>query len=452
MTHMQIYTEIKQNKKGIKMQDKTEVFNEILEKEKIFDGTVVPADVIVAIYNENKLYAIHKPETAIKKNGKLAVAPLPKWTGKNGDDIDNIKVHLTSNNEIPVGVYEEIVYTPDDITFITFVAKKAPKKSEAVIIPSSEDEYEKWEEESDDEVVQNTDTKIAVTEPKIKLEVLADKEAEEAQKEAEKKAAEEAEKKAAAAKKAAEEKEAAAKKEAEEAEKNILMQEYKVAKEALSAHLQETHKKTNIMQKELYNILYKLAPMYKPPVEGLKELNRSMDPKTTNSAFGVMRSDPENLPELERLHTMALIDMFDDNKPINNRNIPGKMEGYYKLWALDNEPKANAFKTAAEEWNGKHELDKATAKAKHAINAMPKVAEKTGTDIFASVFAVGSSIQKNKKPETQKGKTVEKRKTGSSKTAPVKKAKTGKGAKSKEDDSDDNIFLDPSDEGGEQDE
>lgn len=448
MTHMQIYTEIKQNKKGIKMQDKTEVFNEILEKEKIFDGTVVPADVIVAIYKEKTFYAIHKPKTAINKKGKLCVAPFPKWTGKHGDDIDNIKVHLTSNNEIPVGMYEEIVYTPDDITFITFVAKKAPKKSEvkapeqsdAVIIHSSEDEHEKWEEESDDEAVQ-------MTEPKIKLEVLADKEADEAKKEAEKKAAEEAEEKEAAAKKEAEE--AAAKKEAEEAEKNILMQEYKVAKEALSAHLQETHKKTNIMQKELYNILYKLVPVYKPPVEGLKELNRPMDPKTTNSAFGFMRSDPENLPELEKLHTMALIDMFDDNKPINNRNIPGKMEGYYKLWALDNEPKANAFKTAAEKWNEKHQLDKATHKAKHAINAMPKVAEKAGsTDIYSTVFAMGSV----KKTETQKGKTVEKRKPGSSKTAPVKRAKTGKGAKSKEDDSDDNIFLDPSDEGGEQDE
>ena len=398
-------------------------YNDITFEDKTFYDENVKDEVQIPIAKYDFKTGMLIAMEVAKKVPGLGFYPYPVWQGVKEGKTTTLKAHKMPN--INVNDYDEIIYTPESLI-------------------STKWKFELYVEES--QVVEMEQNKIEDKKPEIQYIPDSDDEMEAAKNELAELAAEEKE---AADKKAAEEKEAAAKKEAEEAEKNILMQEYKVAKEALSAHLQETHKKTNIMQKELYNILYKLAPVYKPPVEGLKDLNRPMDPKTTNSAFGVMRSDAENLPELERLHTMALIDMFDDNKPINNRNIPGKMEGYYKLWALDNEPKANAFKTAAEEWNEKHQLDKATHKAKHAINAMPKVAEKTGsTDIFSTVFAMGSV----KKTETQKGKTVEKRKPGSSKTAPVKRAKTGKGAKSKEDDSDDNIFLDPSDEGGEQDE
>jgi hypothetical protein len=371
MVFITVYTEIKTNDQEIAPQPRTVVFNDTVNGEKIFDGTTLPTDKIVAIYKseDNMLYATHKA-TVLKRGTKTFVTPFPSWTGKKGDDNIKIKVHLEEINAIPDGTFEEVNYTADGITIITFVIKKEEpviKKEEPVIkneeIVITDDEIpEGFEEESDDDKPSEQE-KLAKQKPK--QDELAKQKAKQEE----------------LAKQKAKEEELAKQKAEEERAK--ILKEYQDAKKDIETH----NKQAEVLHMKEYKALYSLAKTYDaPPEKGMNSLLRAMCPKATNGPFNAMRTDEESLPVLQIFEIMAQLTYINDGKNIDNKAIANKMQGFYKFWAEENKDKANAFKQQADDSNMLNVSTKAEAKVEKAVANSAKVASKE-TEVFADVFS-----------------------------------------------------------------
>jgi len=453
MVLITVYTEIKENDKNIPTQSKTEVYKDIVNNDKTFDGKILPTDKIVAIYQpqDNMLYATHKAETKMIGNQKC-VSTYPLWTGKNNDDSNiKIKVHLEGNNGIPDNTYEEVNYTADGITIVTFVIKPNPViKAEPVTKPIEiDDDDDKipdgFEPESDDDVpcasTITTAPKTAATKQqppndaktkKADEEQLAKQKAQElqAKKEAEEKAQKEAEEQLAKQKA----QELQAQKEAEEklAKKRAeIVEVIKTTKDKVDL----LNKEINVLQMEEYKKLYELASTYDaPPEKGIAVLIKPMCTTTTNAPFNVMRSDKKNLAVLQIFEIMAQLSYQIQGKAINNANIASVMQGYYKYWAEDNKDLAQTFTAKAEDWNKKNEYAKAAAKMGKATASAAKVANNIETDIFAETF--GTDTVKPSRKRAAAGSAGKKGK---------KKPKADSEDKSKAD-SEEIIFNDSSDE------
>jgi hypothetical protein len=476
MVLITVYTEIKENDQDIPTQARTQVYKDIVNNEMMFDGKVLPTDKIVAIYKpvDKMLYATHKA-TVLKKGTKTFVTPFPLWTGNNNI---KIKVHLENNNGIPDNTYEEVNYTADGITIVTFVIKPEPViktepviEPEPVIIDDDEDEIpEGFQEESDDDVpcasTITTAPKTAATKQqpandaktkKANEEQLAKQKEQElkAQKEAEEKAQKEAEEQLAKQKaqelQAQKEAEEKAQKEAEEQLAKQKAQELQAKKEAEEklakkrAEIVEVIKTTkdkvdllnkqiNVLQMDEYKKLYELASTYDaPPEKGIATLIKPMCTTTTNAPFNVMRSDKKYLPVLQIFEIMAQLSYQIQGKAINNANIASVMQGYYKYWAEDNKDLAQTFKAEAEKWNNENKYAKVTAKVGKATVTAAKVANNIETDHFAEAFG------------TDTVKPSRKRAAGGSAGKMQKKRKSDSEDKSKAD-SEEKLFSDSSDE------
>jgi hypothetical protein len=465
MVLITVYTEIKENDHDIPTQPRTEVYKNIVNNEMMFDGKVLPTDKIVAIYQpqDNMLYATHKAETMLRGITKC-VAKFPLWTGKNKDDCIKgdpnikIKVHLEGNNGIPDNTYEEVNYTADGITFVTFVIKPDPViKPEPVIKPIEIDDDddkipEGFEPESDDDVpcasTIATAPKTAATKQqpandaktkKADEEQLAKQKAQElqAKKEAEEKAQKEAEEQLAKQKaqelQAQKEAEEKAQKEAEEklAKKRAeIVEVIKTTKDKVDL----LNKQINVLQMEEYKKLYELASTYDaPPEKGIAVLIKPMCTTTTNAPFNVMRSDKKNLAVLQIFEIMAQLSYQIQGKAINNANIASVMQGYYKYWAEDNKDLAQTFTAKADDWNKKNEYAKAAAKMGKATASAAKVANNIETDIFPEMF--GTDTVKPSRKRAAAGSTGKRQ----------KKRKADSEDKSKAD-SEEKLFSDSSDE------
>jgi hypothetical protein len=455
MVLITVYTEIKENDQDIPTQARTQVYKDIVNNEMVFDGKVLPTDKIVAIYKDKMLYATHKA-TVLKKGTKTFVTPFPLWTGKNTDDNIKgnpeikIKVHLEGNNGIPDNTYEEVNYTADGITIVTFMIKPDPViKPEPVIKPieidDDEDEIpEGFQEESDDDMpfvsTITTAPKVAATKQqpandaktkKADEEQLAKQKAQElqAKKEAEEKAQKEAEEQLAKQKA----QELQAQKEAEEklAKKRAeIVEVIKTTKDKVDL----LNKQINVLQMEEYKKLYELASTYDaPPEKGIAVLIKPMCTTTRNTPFNVMRSEKKNLAVLQIFEIMAQLSYQIQGKAINNANIASVMQGYYKYWAEDNKDLAQTFTAEADKWNKKYEYAKVTAKVGKATVSAAKVANNIETDHFAEAFG------------TDTVKPSRKRAAGGSAGKRQKKRKSDSEDKSKAD-SEEKLFSDSSDE------
>ncbi len=369
----------------------------------------------------NKLYATHKA-TLLKKGTRTLVKQFPSWTGKKGDDNIKIKVHLEGLNAISNDTFEEVNYTADGITIITFVIKK-----DEIVITDDEIPEGFQEESDDDEPCGSKDytlrkaeqEKLAKQKPnedeiakQAEQEKLAKQKAEEEelakQAEQEKLAKQKAEEEELAKQKAKEE-ELAKQKAEEERAKNL--KEYQDAKKDIETH----NKQAEVLHMKEYNALYSLAKTYDaPPEKGMNSLLRPMCPKATNGPFNAMRTDEESLPVLQTFEIMAQLTYINDGKAIDNKAIANKMQGFYKFWAEENKDKANAFKKQADDWNRLNESTKADAKLVQAAAKSAKAASSKETEAFAEVFSSdkGGLARKNKCAASSQKHNKRQKKTG----------------------------------------